>query len=452
MSHAQHTTAAPAVRKSRSVGAPVILAYGTVHHAGYSYYLLALLAMPAYFLIPAAAAVALVTILVNVFPARRARDLLMILGIIFLGLAFMIFRAIRPERLVDPNSFQNLAQFFGQLSVPDSAWLPSTWISDALSARMRDRAGAGAPTLRLFLTAGAAVVSSAWLTSSLYFAGWSKAQEGRRATLSRFRGEGLARLSTRFFGARGGAILAKDARTFFRDAGQWSQLLLLLSLVAVYLMSIKALPFDALNFPTAEYRNAVAFLNLGMGGFVVAAIAARFLYPSVSGEGRGIWIIRAAPMHARELVMAKFGGGILPLIVVGETISICSNLLLRSSAFLVVSGALTTIVIAVTVSALSVGMGARMPDFKTENLQKVAASFGGLVYMAVALTYLGIVVLLEAYPTWRLYEVTAFDANLSTSQWLGVAGSYAAVVVVSAIAAWKILRDGARSLEEREYA
>ena len=432
-------------------GAPVLLVYGRVHHAGAGYYLLAAVSMPAYFLIPAAGAVALVTVLVNVFPARRARDLLMILGIVFLGLAFMLFRAIRPERLVDPNSFKSLAEFFGNVAVPDSAFLPSTWISEALLAQMRGRSGAAAPMVRLFLTAGSAVVGSAWLTSWLYFSGWSKAQEGRRATLSRFRGEALARIAARVFGARGGAILVKDARTFFRDAGQWSQLLLLLALVAVYLMSIRALPFDALNFPTAAYRNAVAFLNLGMGGFVVAAIGARFLFPAVSAEGRGIWILRAAPMHARELVVAKFGGGILPLTLVGETISLCSNLLLHSTRFLTISSAATTVVIAISVSALAVGMGARMPDFKTENLQKVAASFGGLVYMATALAYLGIVVGLEAYPTFRLYEYLTWDAVLLPSQWIAIGACYAGVAVFSAIVIVWSLANGAASLESREY-
>src|SRR5207244_1652373 len=109
-------------------GAPVLLAYGTVHHSGLDYYALTFLLTPAYFVIPAALGVCLTTVLVNVFPARRARDFLMIVGLVFLGTAFMLFRAIKPERLVDPHAFANLAEFFGQLSVPQTEWLPSTWV------------------------------------------------------------------------------------------------------------------------------------------------------------------------------------------------------------------------------------------------------------------------------------------------------------------------------------
>lgn len=433
-------------------GAPVLLAYGIVHDAGPLYYALTALLGPLYFLIPAAVGVCITTALVNVFPARRARDLLMILGVVFLALAFLMFRAIRPERLVDPNAFANLAQFFGALAVPDSDWLPSTWATRALGLAMRGRVGWEWPALQLALTSGAFVFCAAWFTSALYFGGWSKAQEGRRATLNRFQGELLSRFAIRLLGSRAGAILAKDTRSFFRDAGQWSQLLLLLALVGIYLLSINALPFDVLTFDTTTYRNAVGFLNLGMGGFVLAAVSARFLFPSVSAEGRAIWIVRSAPMGARELVRAKFAGGILPILLVGEVISLSSSYLLRVSPFMMWNGAATTAVVAVTVSALAVGMGARMPDFKAENLAKVASGFGGVVYMAAALVYIGVIVFLEMYPIYVGYELVRLRMAPSGTQLAGMVASYLGVLLVSGGVAWWALESGAKSLEEREYA
>lgn len=433
-------------------GAPVLLAYGVVHGSGPLYYLLVAVLAPLYFLIPAAIGVCMTTILVNVFPARRARDLLMIIGVVFLGLAFLTFRAIRPERLVDPNAFANLAQFFGALAVPDSSWLPSTWATRALGLVMRGRSGWIEPAVTLALTSGTLVFVAAWFTSAFYFSGWSKAQEGRRATLNRFQGEWVHRIAVRVLGARGGAILAKDARSFFRDAGQWSQLLLLLALVAIYLMSIKALPFDVLTFDTTTYRNAIAYLNLAMGGFVLSAVSARFLFPAVSAEGRSIWIVRAAPMSARELVRAKFASGVIPIVVVGEVISLSSSYLLRVSSFVMWSAAISTAVIAVAISALAVGMGARMPDFKAENLAKVASGFGGVVYMACALVYLGAVVLLEAYPTYVVYDMSVYQYSLGTRRTLGVVACYAGVLLLSAAVAWVALEGGARSLEGREIA
>ena len=40
----------------------------------------------------------------------------------------------------------------------------------------------------------------------------------------------------------------------------------------------------------------VVFLNQGLSGFVLSAIAARFIFPSVSLEGRQLWLLRSSPL------------------------------------------------------------------------------------------------------------------------------------------------------------
>ena len=79
-------------------------------------------------------------------------------------------------------------------------------------------------------------------------------------------------------------MLAKEFRVFFRDTTQWSQLILLGVLVAVYVYNITVLPLYTGEQVSFLLINAVSFLNLGLAGFVVAAIAARFVYPAMSIE------------------------------------------------------------------------------------------------------------------------------------------------------------------------
>jgi len=43
-------------------------------------------------------------------------------------------------------------------------------------------------------------------------------------------------------------------------------------------------------------------------------------------------------------------------------------------------------------------MGTLFPQFETENAAQIATSFGGLVFMLLAVALLGVVILLEAYP------------------------------------------------------
>jgi ABC-2 type transport system permease protein len=100
--------------------------------------------------------------------------------------------------------------------------------------------------------------------------------------------------TTRPFELRLRSLLLKDVKTFVRDTTQWSQLLLLLALVVVYLYNFSVLPSN-FTFATFYLQNLFSFLNLGLAGFVLAAVAVRFVFTSVSGEGQAFWIIRSSP-------------------------------------------------------------------------------------------------------------------------------------------------------------
>src|SRR5262249_10959974 len=61
---------------------PAFLAYGVAHHAGPLFYLATIVTLPPFLVIPAALGVACTAVLVNVFPARRTRDILVLLSIV----------------------------------------------------------------------------------------------------------------------------------------------------------------------------------------------------------------------------------------------------------------------------------------------------------------------------------------------------------------------------------
>ena len=88
--------------------------------------------------------------------------------------------------------------------------------------------------------------------------------------------------------------MLKEVRVFFRDTTQWSQLILLAVLVMVYVFNIKFLPLRGEGM-TFFLVNVVPFLNLVLAGFVLASIAARFIFPGVSLEGRTFWLLRIEP-------------------------------------------------------------------------------------------------------------------------------------------------------------
>jgi ABC-2 type transport system permease protein len=78
----------------------------------------------------------------------------------------------------------------------------------------------------------------------------------------------------------------KDVLVFLRDPSQWSQLLLLCALVAIYIFNFAALPLGDGSALALAMRDLAAIMNLGLGTFVTTTIAVRFVYPMVSLEGR----------------------------------------------------------------------------------------------------------------------------------------------------------------------
>lgn len=425
-------------------GIPIFTAYGLTYHAGALYYLGLLSVMIPYLVLAAALGISITMVLVQIFPAQRTRDLLFLLSILLVILLYFLFRFMRPERLVDPDAFSSAVLYFRALSTPSSHFLPSTWATQAIWPLLR-----GSFTSSLFyqgflwITALAAVVVSLFVAFLVYPHSWSKSQETRRMKAGRL----LTRISARITGRkRGGsqvmALMGKDFRTFFRDNTQWSQLLLVAALIVVYLYNYSVLPLDRAKMPTFYLQNLFAFLNIGLAGFVLAAIGVRFVFPAVSAEGASFWIMQTAPLSARRLLWSKFFFYLGPLLLLGQILTIFSNELLQVAPLMRWLAPITVFCMAFGVTALGIGMGAAFPDFNAENLAQVATGFGGLLYMILAMSFIGLVIVLEAGPAYTLFTAEIRHQTLDLSQRFYVGGSILLAGVVNVAAVWLPMRYG----------
>ena len=106
---------------------PLLAAYGVVYGASWPFYGLAVVTIVPYLVLPAVFGSVFTLMLVNVFPARRTRDLLALIGLFAAAGVVMLFRFLRPERLVRPEEFRDLVDFMAVLRTPTSAWLPNEW-------------------------------------------------------------------------------------------------------------------------------------------------------------------------------------------------------------------------------------------------------------------------------------------------------------------------------------
>ena len=375
---------------------PVFTAYGIAYSGGWGFGFFAVAVVVPFLVIPAVIGSAITLTLVNIFPARRTRDILSVVAVVAAAGIVLLFRLVRPEQLANPDKFKSLVDFVAVLRTPTSPLLPSEWIQRSVMGVLTGKPDWLAVYM-LWTTAAAFVVLGALLHRALYVTGFSKAQEsGQRWARSGILSRALMRV-LRPLGVLKRELLMKEMRVFFRDTTQWSQLILLAVLVVVYVFNIKFLPLRGEGI-TRWLINVVPFLNLVLAGFVLASIAARFIFPGVSLEGRTLWLLRSSPMSMADLLWAKFWVGTAPLLVLAMLIVGVTDYLLKVAPFMFVVSTLTIAMMTFAISGLAIGFGTVFPQFETENAAQIPTSFGGLLFMMASVTVIGAVVVLEARP------------------------------------------------------
>ncbi|MDY6852700.1 MAG: hypothetical protein SV487_11595, partial [Thermodesulfobacteriota bacterium] len=387
-------------------GLPVFIAYGLVFKAGPIYYLeLAVVFLP-FLVLASATGVIFTLLLVNVFPARRTKDILFLLVIMLVVVLYLLFRFMQPERLVNPDAFASTVSYFASLNTPASPYLPSHWITQILWPRLvpGTYSEAGFYLALLLSTAAAVAVIASWAAALVYGHGFSKSQEAARRTIAGFNPiDLLIYLVERPFAPPSRVLIGKDIRTFFRDNTQWSQLLLLLALIVVYLYNFSVLDLKKSPIPTFYLQNIISFLNIGLAAFVAASLGVRFIFPAVSQEGFAYWIIRSSPLTVKRFLWTKFVIYAPPLLIVAEILVVLSNYLLNVTPLMMAVSTVTMFFIVLGIVGLGVGLGAAYPRFEAENMAQVATGFGGMVFMIFSAVYVAVIVTLEAWPVYTIF-------------------------------------------------
>ena len=416
---------------------PMFSAFGVAYHGGPLFPFVVLAVFVPFLVVPAVIGSAVTLVLVNIFPARRTRDILSVIAVLAAGGVVLLFRIVRPERLARPEGFRSLVEFVTILRTPTSPFLPSEWVQKSVLGWLNNRPDF-LPVYLLWSTAAAAFVLGALLHRSLYAAGFSKAQESAQRWARSSAGSRLFGRMLRPLGILRRELVLKELRLFFRDTTQWSQLILLSVLVVVYVFNIKYLPLKGEGI-TFFLVNVIPFLNLVLAGFVLASIAARFIFPSVSLEGRTLWLLCSSPMPVADLLWAKYWVGTTPLLLLALGIVGVTNALLQVSAFMFAVSVMTITFMTLALCSMALGFGTLFPQFETENAAQIPTSFGGLIFMIASVGLIAGVIVLEARPVYgylsaRFYGTPTDATEMVVGFGLAMALCIAATVVPIRIA------------------
>jgi ABC-2 type transport system permease protein len=434
-------------------GLPIFLAYGHVFSVGWGFYAFSLIGFFCLLVTATAIGIFVVESLVRTFPVRRLRDLFVLIGIvIFVGI-YLIFRMIQPETFLNPEGFASIMDYLSIMSEPSSPLLPTSWMLEMLRPYI---AGHGHESKLFYLalivsTAAAAYRLAGHYHAAVHFMGYSRALESRGARFARSKLTTLfERALHRLFDPQTERLILKEALLMARDSGRIGQMLLLAALIVVYLYNFKVLP--SLDSPMASLflKNTVAFLNIGLAGFVLSSLGVRFLFPAVSAEGRAFWILKGSPMGLRKVLWVKFFFYLAPMIVLGLFLVIATNRLLGLGPFMSAVSGLTVLLLTIGITSLSIGMGVVHADLKEVDPNRLFTGFGALVTMVYGGLAVAAVVILEAFPVYRVVTAGYFNRPLSTPDYLIISACFAGAMGVCILLIIKPLSMGLKHIAALE--
>jgi ABC-2 type transport system permease protein len=338
---------------------PIFAAYGTVFDAGILYWPIMLGTILAIAATATTFGMGFTVLLVNLFPAKRTKDIILYLSICFGVFIYLIFRLMRPEDLVNPDKYVHFIDYLSSLATPAAPYIPAAWASNLLSYYLMDQEIDLLVIALLIITPITLFLLGEWAMERWFLSGFTKSQEsfgGYRRFFSKVK---YRRSSLQW-------IFLKESKLFLRDSAEWSQLFMIAALVIVYLYNFKVLPVERSLFEEEYVTNLISFLNIGLTGFVIASLAARFVYPSIGAEGGSFYIIMSSPLSTAKYMLHKYLFYFVPFTGLALVLLVVSNRLLNIEGPMWWISILTGLMITWTVLALALGFGAIYADFKVE--------------------------------------------------------------------------------------
>ena len=434
---------------------PLLIAYGETYNSTWHFYLVTPLFIGMFVILPG-----VLGSWVALFLARWldrlafqvAAMLVIILVIVFIS--SWLQPEIVTDEMLETRVLDVVDRLLARTQFSLFPFLPSYWVSSGITQWI-EGAMMGALFFGLVLLSHTLFFGYIATTrsGSMFFSSLSAVNSrGRKASLWRilntkkngqldFKPKLLDRLAKFFWWwskSDSRALIVKDTLTFWRDTTQWGQSLVLLGLLVAYIMNLR---YFSHRLTSDFWIDLTSYLNLGACALNLATLTTRFVFPQISLEGKRIWIIGMSPLGMKRTLMTKFlfstaVSMIVTMALVGASCMMLSVSVERMIYFILAIG-----VMAFTLNALALGLGALYPNFREDNPSKIVSGFGGTLCLVLSFLYIvGMVGLMAFTSFW------AFGGSSSLVFVFGCLG----FLIVSFFLGWFPLRNGIHRMSSIE--
>jgi ABC-2 type transport system permease protein len=375
---------------------PILFGLGVSAGYNFLYYPLVLIVLAALTLASAGLGSLLVLVAARYFPAKRLAE---VLGFV-VGTFFFIFSQTSRFMHFDVNN-QQVSSLLNTASRFNRPWSPLAWAGQGLVALGKGNwLPAVAELVGALLISGGIFYLALYASERMYYTGWSSLQNNRRKQKAK---PALAARSTTTAAAAKPAvnplaalipapiraILLKDLIVYRRDLRNASQLITPLIMGVVYAVSLLQtggqIPAGQGNAPAwfmGTLQGVFLYADVALALFLGWMLVANLAGMGFSHEGKSYWMLKAAPLSARQLLSAKYLAAYLPTLVVCVLYVLILQVLKGGTIW---SAAVSLVAVALSlagVTGIYMGFGAAGAKFDWENPSQANRAVGCLGTMA----------------------------------------------------------------------
>ncbi|MBU1652376.1 hypothetical protein KKA00_09155 [bacterium] len=315
------------------------------------------------------------------------------------GLGYLL-SLVETGQANDPSLLPHKLITRGFLSILEARW-------DLLQRVVLTLVGLAALIVLLTLDMGRAVYYRSWLAGADHAPSRTPSLQAKRLNFG---------FLTRWISPIYRAFLRKDLLEFRRYPLQWGQAFLLLGFWAIYIINIIHLPgFFDLN--SSFWQILLFYANFCFSCYFAAALAGRFVYPVVSLEGQGFWLIKAAPVSMEVFLWSKFWQSFIPLFILTGSMLTIGNWVLHIHPALFQASLICVFFATFSLTALALGLGALFADFTASNPMRIANTPGGILCIFISLVFMVLMTTIFGWPTYLTYKASTFTALFPLSEW-----------------------------------
>ena len=360
---------------------PLLAGYGVAFGGGVLWPVVAFAAWLPLWITATALGCIAVYLLVAFVPPTRAQFTFRIIGLALCIGAIYAMQRMQPAQLTQLGT-RAIGEVVKMLDVPLSPWLPTEWAARVLKNWL-EGFWDPQPLAWLWLLAITAL-AAAYVSFRLLYA------RGISAVRSAGRSDHPPSLLTKPFhlllaplSPARRELLLKELRLMGRDAALWSQFVLLIPLVLVYVVGVSVLPTGGGAMPQLV-TSILPVVNVGLAGMVLAAVTSRLVLPTIAAEGTMWWLLRAAPVRVRDIIFAKYWAATGPLALIAVGIVGLTSLLLGTAPLVMALSMAAVASLMLAQAALAIYIGSINPRFDAETAVNQTVTWQGILFLLSA--------------------------------------------------------------------